>query len=95
MSTHLVFLSQFVVHDWRSDEDCVKILMQCKKAIQRQKPGGKIIVIDVVVGHPSASMFKANVALDFLTMVLTSGKERDEKEWSKIFMQAGFVHYKI
>jgi hypothetical protein len=28
-------------------------------------------------------------------MMATGGKERDEHEWHKIFMEAGFKHYKI
>ncbi|CAN6330397.1 unnamed protein product [Urochloa humidicola] len=91
-----VFL-KYIMHDW-SDEVCVKILTQCKKAICSQKPdgGGKVIIIDVIVGSPSkseAAMFEAQALLDVLMMAVTSGKERDESEWRKIFMDAGFSHY--
>lgn len=86
---------QYVLHDW-NDQDCIKILTQCKKAIcSRQETGGKVIIIDVVVGSPSKIMFEAQVAIDLLMMVATGGKERDEHEWHKIFMEAGFKHYKI
>ncbi|VAH69547.1 flavonoid O-methyltransferase-like protein Os11g0303600 [Triticum dicoccoides] len=88
--TDAVFL-KYVLHDW-NDEDCVKILTQCKKAIP--KPGGKVIIVDMVVGCPSKSMFKAQVLFDLLMMVMTSGKEREEHEWGKIFMDAGFNDYK-
>jgi hypothetical protein len=40
-------------------------------------------------------MFEAQVAIDLLMMMATGGKERDEHEWHKIFMEAGFKHYKI
>ncbi|KAE8769213.1 O-methyltransferase ZRP4 [Hordeum vulgare] len=85
-----VFL-KYVLHDW-NDEDCVKILTQCKKAIT--KPGGKVIIVDMVVGSPSTSMFEGQVLFDMLMMVMTPGKEREEHEWGKIFMDAGFNHYK-
>jgi hypothetical protein len=85
---------QYILHDW-SDEVCVKILTQCKKAIRSQKPdgGGKVIIIDVIVGSSCKAMFEAQVSLDLLMMAVTSGKERDESEWRKIFMDAGFSHY--
>lgn len=91
-TTDAVFL-KYVLHDW-NDEDCVKILTQCKKAIP--KSGGKVIIIDIVVGSPSPlkAMLEAQVSFDLLMMVITAGKERDEHEWRKIFMDAGFSHYK-
>lgn len=79
------------MHDW-NDEDCVKILTQCKKAIP--KPGGKVIIVDIVVGSPLKAMLEAQVSFDLLMMVITGGKERDEHEWGKIFMDAGFSHHK-
>ena len=33
--------------------------------------------------------------LDALMMVLLTGKERNQKEWEKLFLEAGFSHYKI
>lgn len=84
-------LLKYVLHDW-NDEDCVKILTQCKKAI---KPGGKVIIIDIVIGSPSQAMHDVQVTNDLLMMVVTSGKERDEQEWHKIFTDAGFSHYEI
>lgn len=88
-----VYYSQYVLHDW-NDEDCVKILTQCRKAIHSREKRGKVIVIDIVVGSPSKAMFEAQVLFDLLMMVITSGKERDELEWRKIFMDAGFSHSK-
>uniref|UniRef100_A0ACD5YLC7 Uncharacterized protein n=1 Tax=Avena sativa TaxID=4498 RepID=A0ACD5YLC7_AVESA len=85
-----VFL-KYVLHDW-NDEDCVRILTQCRKAIP--KPGGKVIIVDMVVGSPSNAAYEAQVLFDLLMMVMTAGKERDEREWSKIFMDAGFSHHK-
>uniref|UniRef100_A0ACD5XLK2 Uncharacterized protein n=1 Tax=Avena sativa TaxID=4498 RepID=A0ACD5XLK2_AVESA len=82
---------KYVLHDW-NDEDCVRILTQCRKAIP--KPGGKVIIVDMVVGSTSNPAYEAQVLFDLLMMVITAGKERDEREWSKIFMDAGFSHHK-
>ncbi|CAD6342277.1 unnamed protein product [Miscanthus lutarioriparius] len=86
---------KYVLHDW-NDDDCVKILDQCKKAIRSCKPaGGKVIIIDTVVGSPLKEMFEAQVTSDLLMMVIAGGKERDKQEWHKIFMESGFKDYKI
>ncbi|KAM0829727.1 hypothetical protein ACQ4PT_066701 [Festuca glaucescens] len=86
----VVFLKN-VLHDW-NDEDCMEILRQCRKAIP--KLGGKVIIMDIVVGSLSKSMYEAHVLSDLLMMVITAGKERDESEWCKIFMDAGFSRWK-
>uniref|UniRef100_A0A0E0I084 O-methyltransferase domain-containing protein n=1 Tax=Oryza nivara TaxID=4536 RepID=A0A0E0I084_ORYNI len=86
----------FVLHDW-SDEDCIKILKRCKEAIiPSRAAGGKIIIIDVVVGSSSEAICQGTQQLfDLIISVLTPGKERDEEEWRKIFKEAGFTKYKI
>uniref|UniRef100_A0A453QM24 O-methyltransferase domain-containing protein n=1 Tax=Aegilops tauschii subsp. strangulata TaxID=200361 RepID=A0A453QM24_AEGTS len=88
-------LPKLVLHFW-SDEDCVKILAQCKKAIPSREEGGKIIIIEIVVG-PSLGpiMFEAQLLMDMLMMVNSKGRQRDENEWSKLFTKAGFTDYKI
>ncbi|XP_037461827.1 probable O-methyltransferase 2 [Triticum dicoccoides] len=86
---------KLVLHFW-SDEDCVKILAQCKKAIPSREEGGKIIIIEIVVG-PSLGpiMFEAQLLMDMLMMVNSKGRQRDENDWSKLFTRAGFTDYKI
>jgi trans-resveratrol di-O-methyltransferase len=80
-----------VLHDW-DDKDCVKILTQCRKAIN---PGGKVIILDIVIGSsPAKEMLQAQLELDLLMMVVTSGKERDEQQWRKLFIEAGFSQQK-
>jgi mannose/fructose-specific phosphotransferase system component IIA len=86
---------QYVFHDWNDVEDCVRILKHCRKAIPES--GGKVIIVDMVVGSPSnckAMYHEAQVTFDLLMMVITAGKERDEREWRKIFMEAGFSHHR-
>ena len=93
---------QWILHDW-GDEDCVKILRHCKEAIPSKQKGGKVIIIDMVVGHQKLEEANANgdkstqtqLFNDMLMMVLVSAKERTEKEWANLFSAAGFSDYKI
>ena len=68
--------------------------MECRKAIPT---GGKVIILDMVVGSsPSKNMLDVQLQFDLLMMAMavTSGKERDEQHWSKIFKDAGFGNFK-
>ncbi|KAK7817512.1 trans-resveratrol di-o-methyltransferase [Quercus suber] len=38
---------------------------------------------------------EGKLLLDAVMMVLLPGKERSQKEWEKLFLEAGFSHYKI
>ncbi|OAY84217.1 Trans-resveratrol di-O-methyltransferase [Ananas comosus] len=90
-------LPQSILHDW-NDEHCVKILKRCKEAVPSKEKGGKVIIIDMVMISRESEHFKSEetqLSFDILMMVLTSGKERNEKEWSKIFTDAGYKEYKI
>uniref|UniRef100_A0A0E0MEW3 O-methyltransferase domain-containing protein n=1 Tax=Oryza punctata TaxID=4537 RepID=A0A0E0MEW3_ORYPU len=87
-------LLKYVLSHW-SDQDSVKILAQCKKAIPSREAGGKVIIKDVVVGTSSGQMLEAELLMDMAMMVMTSGRERDEQEWREIFTNAGFSSYKI
>ena len=90
-----ISMLQFIFHDW-GDEDCVRILKQCKEAISTREPKGKVIIIDTVIGSASKRIFEeAQLLMDLNMMVLVPGKERDEKKWSKMFIDAGFTKYKI
>lgn len=82
------------MHDW-SDEECVKILKRCKEAIKGR--GGKLIIIDMMIeNHKRDDDFpETQLFFDMLMMVLLTGKERNEKEWAKLFSDAGFSYHKI
>ncbi|XP_047091615.1 probable O-methyltransferase 2 [Lolium rigidum] len=87
-------LLKLVLHFW-SDEDCINILAHCKKAIPSREMGGKVIVIDIVVGSASGTMLETQMLMDMLMLVCTRGKQRDENDWAAIFTKAGFSDYKI
>ncbi|KAF9661716.1 hypothetical protein SADUNF_Sadunf19G0097600 [Salix dunnii] len=87
--------NQWILHDW-NDEECVKILKQCKEAIKGRE-GGKVIIIDMVVENNKveAGSTETQLCFDMLMMVLFTGKERNKNEWSKLFFDAGFTNFKI
>uniref|UniRef100_A0A0D9WY94 O-methyltransferase C-terminal domain-containing protein n=1 Tax=Leersia perrieri TaxID=77586 RepID=A0A0D9WY94_9ORYZ len=58
---------KLVLHFW-SDEDSVKILSQCKKAIPSRADGGKVIIIDIVVGSSSGPMLETELLMDMLML---------------------------
>ncbi|KAJ1295542.1 hypothetical protein BS78_01G232300 [Paspalum vaginatum] len=88
-------LLKWILHDW-SDDECVKILKNCKQAIPSRDAGGKVIIIDIVLGSKSsdAKLLETQVICD-LDMMKLGGAERDEQEWRKIFLNAGFKDYNI
>jgi trans-resveratrol di-O-methyltransferase len=87
---------KWILHDW-SDEECVNILKRCKEAITSKGKEGKVIIIDVVINQEKDEhdVTKTKLLFDALMMVLLTGKERNKKEWEKLFLEAGFSHYKI
>ncbi|XP_038702410.1 isoflavone 4'-O-methyltransferase-like [Tripterygium wilfordii] len=91
-------LLKWTLHDW-SDEDCLKILKNCKEAIGGKGKGGKVIIIDSVLSDQRSNGDQESTELmlifDIMMMALFTGKERSEKEWEKLFLDAGFSHYKI
>ncbi|KAM0886936.1 hypothetical protein ACQ4PT_029394 [Festuca glaucescens] len=89
-----VFL-KWILHDWGHD-DCVKILRNCKKAIPPRDAGGKVIIMDIVIGAGQSNVKHREVqALFDVYMMIINGIERDELEWKMMFSEAGFTDYKI
>ncbi|CAL4888301.1 unnamed protein product [Urochloa decumbens] len=89
-----IFL-KWALHDW-DDDKCVKILKNCRKAIPSRDEGGKVIIVDIVVGAGQSDLKNNEVqALFDLFVMNINGIERDEKEWKRLFFEAGFSDYKI
>lgn len=84
---------QWILHNW-NDEDALKILRRCKEAITA---GGKVIIIELVVGEQEKdkAWIETELLFDMLMMMTVAGKERSEKEWAKLFLDAGFGEYRI
>ncbi|XP_065879707.1 trans-resveratrol di-O-methyltransferase-like [Euphorbia lathyris] len=90
-------LIKSVLHNW-SDAACVKILKRCREAIGSSEEGGKLIIIEMVIRNDKKDengVAETKFFLDLEMMLLSCGKERNEQEWKKLFMEAGFSHYKI
>ena len=75
----------------------MKILKKCKEAIPSKEKGGKLIIIDMVmeINKGDAEAVKTQLFWDMLMMTVLTGKQRNENEWEKLFVTAGFTQYKI
>ncbi|GMI70324.1 N-acetylserotonin O-methyltransferase [Hibiscus trionum] len=97
-------LLKSIFHDWNDDE-CLKILKRCKEAISNEEKGvmikKKVIIVDMVVmdkekvNEENSKTFETQLLMDMLMMAVTTGRERVEEEWCKLFCAAGFSEYKI
>lgn len=75
----------------------MKTLKKCREAIASKADGGKVIIIDIVINEKKDEheLTEAKLFFDMLMMVVVTGRERTEKEWESLFLEAGFSHYKI
>ncbi|CAN1797055.1 Trans-resveratrol di-O-methyltransferase [Linum perenne] len=73
----------WILHDWSE--------VTCDEKI------GKIIIIDMVLGIQNLDEKTKAIqyGFDIEMMVNISGKERNEEEWAKLFIEAGFNSYHI
>ena len=83
-------LFQWILHDW-GDNECIKILKNCKQAIPSRDAGGKVIIIDIVVGSSPSDikLLETQVLCDLYFMEI-GGVERDE-EWKKIYISCSWI----
>ena len=77
---------QHILHDW-DDEKAMKILGNCKRALEG-RPDGRLIVVDSVV--PENSDPHPAKWLDLEMLVMPGGRERTQSEWYALFVKAGF-----
>jgi len=73
-----------VLHDW-TDEECVRILKNCRAAIE---PGGRLLIIEAPV--PEDLGPEIILMMDLNMLVMTGGRERTVKEYEALFQAAGF-----
>ncbi|KAG7974055.1 hypothetical protein I3843_06G028400 [Carya illinoinensis] len=87
-------LLKLVLHNW-DDEQCLKILQNCYKALPET---GKVIIIDPVLPvAPEATNFcKFATQSDHIVFnLLGAGKERTEPEFRELATAAGFSDFRI
>jgi hypothetical protein len=71
-----------IIHDW-DDENALKILMNCRKALKKD---GRILLIEQVVEKPYNAR---ELFYDLHMQVMLGGAERTEKEFGTLFESAG------
>ncbi|PHU08699.1 hypothetical protein BC332_20559 [Capsicum chinense] len=93
-------LLKLVMHNW-SNEDCVKILKRYREASTYNDEGRKekVLIIDMVLNRDedAADMTEVKLLFYVLMMVILArgGGQRIEKKWERLFLESGFMGYKI
>jgi len=80
------YILKLVLHDW-SDEEAVKILETCRKAV---RDDAKVLIIEGLVGPPN-KLTNSNLT-DLIMLVATGGHERTEEEFRAIIQRSGFEY---
>jgi hypothetical protein len=78
-----IYLLKNVLHDW-NDEEAVRILKGCRRAMRR---GGRVVVIELLlgeIGEPGLAPL-----MDLNMMALLTGRERTLVEFSGLLKEAG------
>jgi hypothetical protein len=83
-----LLLMKSVLHDW-SDEKCLVILSNCRRAM---KPSSRLLIIDMVIASPTDLM---GAFYDLHMQVLLGGRERTEQEFHALVQKAGMSLIKI
>ncbi|XP_022135686.1 (R,S)-reticuline 7-O-methyltransferase-like [Momordica charantia] len=83
-----------VLHDW-DDEECIKLLKNCKEAIPKKT--GKVIIVEIVIDEKEQNkLLDVRLMMDMIMMAHTNkGKERTREEWAYVLQKAGFSRYII
>jgi SAM-dependent methyltransferase len=79
-----LYLLKHILHDWDHGQS-VRILENCRRAM---RPGGRVIVIELLLGEisePGPAPF-----MDLNMMVMLPGRERSLSEYRALLKQAGF-----
>ncbi|CAL1372573.1 unnamed protein product [Linum trigynum] len=101
-SADAIFL-KWILHNW-DDESCVKILKCCKEAAvsagdDDEGKKGKVIIVDIVMSEVGSAdddlSREIQLCFDLMMATMVNGKERNEREWKKLFEAAGYSSYKI
>jgi len=80
------YIMTAVLHDW-NDENCIKILNNCRRAMQGH---GRVLIGDFVLKPANQPDFGRVIDLEMLVMT-RSGRERTEAEFREILQRSGFT----
>lgn len=78
-----LYILKYILHDW-DDERCRRILKNCRASL---RVGGRIIVVDHLVGDPGDP--GPAPRMDMNMLVMTGGRERDMDEFDALFDSTG------
>ncbi|KAK2399884.1 isoliquiritigenin 2'-O-methyltransferase [Trifolium repens] len=86
-------LLKLVCHNW-GDEECMKFLKNCHKALPKH---GKVIILDYIIPEvPNPSNMSKHVCdIDNLMFLVTTGKERTKKEFESLCKKSGFSKFYV
>ncbi|MFB9902325.1 methyltransferase [Allokutzneria oryzae] len=84
-----LFLLKAVMHNW-DDESCVRILANCREALN---PGGRVVVVEMPLGPIGEPGFAPLLDLNMLAVV--PGRERDLAHYDALFAAAGLHRTKV
>ena len=76
------YIMKYILHDW-NDEQCVKILTNCRAAMNEK---GRILVVDNVIPPGNDPSWGKLVDIQ---MLVIGGRERTKKEFAAMFAKAG------
>lgn len=79
-----LYFLKYIMHDW-DDERAGTILRNCRQAMA---PKGRLVIVDTVV--PEGNGPHLSKLVDGVLLVVTTGKERTEAEFSKLLSDSGF-----
>ncbi|KAK8946641.1 Tricetin 3',4',5'-O-trimethyltransferase [Platanthera zijinensis] len=88
-----IIFTKWILHDW-SDECCIKILKNCRKALPT---GGKVVIVEYILPKSPEPTPEAQLVFHADMIMLgqiSGGKERTEKEFEVLASQSGFVIFK-
>lgn len=80
-----MYILKGVIHDW-NDDDALKILKNCRRAIKRD---GRLLLIEEVL-KPSSQPDPGREFMDVLMLTLVGGRERTESAFRALLQEAGF-----
>ncbi|GLT73498.1 hypothetical protein SLA2020_453520 [Shorea laevis] len=82
-----------IIHNWK-DEECLKILRNCYKALP---DGGKVIVIDAFLQVAPETTLLGRLASQYDNIMFCNngGKERTENEFKALAIAAGFSKSRV
>jgi hypothetical protein len=78
------YVMKSIIHDW-DDEHAITILKNCASAMRG--PGGKVVLIEMLVGPANEPGLAKWIDIEMLAMA--GGRERTEEEYAALFAKAG------